>query len=219
MTGQIFGRLTVIRKGKGIVQSNGKRIADWYCKCQCGNELTVNGRNLRKGYSKSCGCLRKELIGNRFRSHGYTGTPEYNTWCSMNQRCNDANSPSYGRYGGRGIKVCDRWMKFENFLEDMGERPSKQHSIDRIENNLGYFKENCEWATVTEQCNNRRNNRTIIFNNRSMTLRRAMREYGCTISMKNVRQRVFMYGWSVERAMSEPVDFKSKPIHDRRLKK
>ena len=117
---------------------------------------------MRRQTSRSCGCLQRELIVLRVVKHKMSHSPEYYTWDAMIQRCTNAGAISFNHYGGRGITVCDRWLNsFENFLADMGERPSKDHSIDRINNNGNYDPSNCRWATRKEQNRNRRNSRWV----------------------------------------------------------
>jgi|SRR5699024_2311953 len=149
LTGQKFGRWQVIRRGEN--QDN--RVA-WYCKCDCGNTGTVDTRRLVKGRSKSCGCLAREV--NTKHGHNTTegSSSEYNSWHQMKQRCLNPNDKRYHDYGGRGIKVCERWMDFNNFLEDMGKKPSPNHSIDRIDNNGDYEPSNCKWSDDYEQQRN-----------------------------------------------------------------
>ena len=131
----------------------------WECECSCGNTSTVSIRELKKGKTKSCGCNRK--------THGMKGTPTHNSWHSMKTRCS-STSP---RYGGRGITVCTRWKdSFENFYNDMGERPSKKHSIERINNDGDYTPDNCKWATLDEQANNKSTNRPITYQGVTMNL-------------------------------------------------
>jgi hypothetical protein len=120
----------------------------------------------------------------------------------MVDRCTNLKHKDYFNYGGRGIEICERWKKFENFLEDMGERPSREFSIDRINNNKGYFPGNCRWATMKEQCNNRRNNKTITFNGETKTLAQWSEEIGTPLHVLWLR---LSYGWSVERMLTEPV--------------
>jgi len=157
-TGQKFGRLSIISFAK---RENNKTYFN--CLCDCGIIKTLNIANLLNKTTNSCGCLSKELIKNRFTTHGLEHTSEYKSWQSLKKRCYNKNCKDYKYYGERGITVCQEWIdSFENFIKDMGMKPSKEHSIDRINNNLGYFKENCKWATKKEQSNNKRSNRKVI---------------------------------------------------------
>ena len=133
--------------------------------------------------------------------HRKSRTPEYRVWCSMKARCNDPKHKAYKRYGGRGLAVCDQWLySFENFLADMGKRPSPEHSLDRIDNDLGYSPNNCRWATRLEQANNQSTNRRITFNGKTQTVTEWAREMGLTEGM--LRSRLDL-GWSVERSLTE----------------
>ena len=130
----------------------------WLCRCECGAEWTVAASSLTRGLSRSCGCLRRRQAWNY--QHGESGhsfySVEYNAWMHMRQRCSNPNYHAYARYGGRGIKVCDRWLNsFEAFLADMGRRPSGRRSLDRIDNNGNYEPSNCRWATPVQQIRNR----------------------------------------------------------------
>lgn len=167
ITGQRFGRLTVLRKGPTRPGKMGG--SNWICICDCGNETMTVGSQLRNGNTKSCGCLAKEwsthLGGNpdfvakraaKKIKHGHkrknAASVEYKTWLGMKRRCYDEKYKDYATWGGRGIRVCDRWNNsFEAFLEDMGPRPSSKHSIDRLDSNLDYSPGNCRWATAQEQ--------------------------------------------------------------------
>lgn len=157
LTGRVFGRLTVVSYSHTHKTPSGQSKASWLCQCECGNQLVVKSQPLKIGNTSSCGCLRNELTGNRSRTHGMTGTPTYETWRGMRERCERPDNHRYSSYGGRGIKVCDRWMNsFENFLADMGERPDGM-TLDRIDVNGNYEPGNCKWATDAEQRMNKRN--------------------------------------------------------------
>lgn len=152
MSGFSADRLTVI--GRGGKHPRGG--AWWLCQCACGRQKEIRGTALRSGLIRSCGeCLR----GNHGQSAGSSPdwTLEFKAWRSMRQRCSDRRSPrNWKSYGSRGITICERWSRFENFLEDMGTKPTPKHSLERIDNDLGYFPENCKWATQSEQMRNTR---------------------------------------------------------------
>lgn len=155
MSGRRFGRLKVLTP-------NGRRghYVTWLCLCDCGNKCTVSGFNMRRGLSRSCGCLRRETAIGKNTTHGLSHIPEYFVWASMRGRCSNENDRGFKNYGGRGIKVCRRWSRFYNFIKDMGRRPSDKHSIDRINNDKGYSPKNCRWATSKEQRANQRSSVT-----------------------------------------------------------
>lgn len=152
----------------------------WYCKCDCGVMCWKNAPLLRRGVIKSCGCLIGEFLRKTRRTHGYSATPTYASWIAMLRRCNDEKGLAYSYYGGRGIKVCDRWKSFENFLADMGERPDKT-SLDRIDSDGNYEPTNCRWSDLIQQGRNKRNTVYVSYQGEDMTLQRACELAGLSI--------------------------------------
>src|SRR4030067_2040118 len=165
ITGQVFGRLTVIHKAW-----SDEHGITWSCKCACGNQYAVYGHSLRSGKTKSCGCWHREHSGQINKSHGRSSTPEYSVWEAMRARCTNPSNKHYKNYGGRGVGVCVSWIKFSNFFADMGQRPSSLHSLERVDNDLGYSPENCRWATRKEQQNNMRTNRRLTYKGTTRTV-------------------------------------------------
>lgn len=161
LTGQVFGKLTAIEFA-GITRTpNGSSLRMWKCSCECGNETVVARSSLLSGKTISCGCHGKMLLGDFTRKHGKSKTREYYSWLSMVRRCREPNHLEYSNYGGRGISVCEEWVDmgsslgFVKFLEDMGECP-EGYTLDRIDVNGDYCKENCRWADKTMQSFNQR---------------------------------------------------------------
>lgn len=165
--GQRFGKWLVLSRD-GL--KNGSHA--FKCKCDCGTIRAVSGSTLRAGISLSCGCVGNAKTSKRNFKHGLYRIPERGVWCQMIQRCENPKYDVYNYYGGRGIKVCKRWRKsFLSFIQDMGRRPSENHSIDRKDNNGDYEPGNCHWATKVEQSNNRRSNRFIEACGLTLTLK------------------------------------------------
>lgn len=158
LSGNRFGRLIVVGPDEPYVSPGGQRHRRWLVKCDCGSEKSVREPHLTKGYTSSCGCLRKEVARESQITHGQTQNPAFKSWRSMIDRCTNQKSHAWPRYGGAGITVCDRWLTLENFLQDMGPRPPGT-SIDRIDNTKGYEPGNCRWATAAEQARNTRRNK------------------------------------------------------------
>lgn len=216
IVGSTFSRLTVI----GAPFKDGKRIG-WYvmCRCECGSEKDAHCANLVSGHTRSCGCLANEEAAERMRvrktTHGHTrdlndggriGTPTYKSWRSAKDRCCNPKAPNYSEYGGRGITICDRWMKFENFLADMGNRPDGT-TLDRYPDvNGNYEPSNCRWATPREQAANRRNSVWIEVDGAMRSTAEVASQIG--IDPQLLRWRL-NNGWSIERAISTPTRFKS----------
>ena len=153
LAGLRFGRLLVIR----MDHINKHQQSMWLCRCDCGNKIVTSGSTLKGGRSKSCGCWKADVAREQETSHGLSRSPEYRTYYYMKQRCYNPKNTHYHLYGGRGIKICQRWLRsFERFYADMGPRPSPKHSIDRINYDGDYAPDNCRWATIEEQYANRR---------------------------------------------------------------
>ncbi len=162
LTGQRFGCLLVVAGA-----ARGRYGLAWSCLCDCGNAKVVHGRDLRGGHTRSCGCLQRDRISELRTTHAATIgglSLTYKVWKSVKRRCFCETDAAYPRYGGRGITMCERWRNsFENFLADMGERPSRAHSIDRYPNNDGSYEPgNCRWATAKEQSRNSRKCKTSV---------------------------------------------------------
>lgn len=197
--GAKFGRWTV-KTELVRIKSNKHAV----CVCDCGTEKPVRHEKLLNGSSKSCGCLAIDLL----TTHGHTAkstrknSHEYWIWNMVVQRCTNPSVKNWNDYGGRGITVCDSWLKFENFFADMGKRPTTLHSLERIDNSLGYSKENCKWATRAEQARNKRNNRMLTIDGETRHLADWCREYGIghTIVISRINR-----GWNERDAVTTPV--------------
>lgn len=182
LTGQVFYKMTIISY-VGRTEKGGN--SKWLCKCECGNFKIIIGRNLLAGTTKSCGCYAKKVSSELKTTHGCSEnnkTPEYVTWLGIKARCYNVNSGSYPHYGGRGITVCDEWKNsFQQFLKDMGKRPTPKHSIDRYPNNEtgNYEPSNCRWATREEQDRNRRSNKWFEFDGENLILTDWARKLEC----------------------------------------
>lgn len=196
--GEQFGRLTVIRFA---FKRRGHTF--YLCQCVCSRPIEVRKDALLEGRTTSCGCLKREQIGELNRTHGMSGkTPEHQAWAHMVRRCHTPTTRGYGHYGGRGIKVCDRWRySFANFLADMGLRPSPDHSLDRIDNDGDYEPGNCRWTLITIQANNTRRNRRLEYGGKSLTVGEWTRELGYP---REVIRRRIKEGWPVEDALLTP---------------
>lgn len=167
LVGKRFGRLIVIRfEGSDL---NGHSC--WLCECECGNRTVVAGTNLKRGLTTSCGCRRNEVTSERLTTHGMYGSSLYNCWSGMLQRCKNPNDKLYHRYGGRGIEVCEEWNDFENFYNWAIENNYKPElTIDRINNDDGYYPKNCRWADRITQSNNTSQNRRITYRGITKTI-------------------------------------------------
>jgi len=197
--GDKFNRLTAIKKEDDFLTKKGIKYPVWSFKCDCGQIITsiiysVVKKNPR---TKSCGCYSKEITLKRQFKHGLSHSSEYDSWYSMYKRCHDNKTANYSEYGGRGIKVCERWRKFENFYADMGKRPEGT-TLDRIDVNGNYEPKNCRWATRKEQANNRRN--TIIYKGETST--EASHRLGGAYYLVWSRLK---RGWNIDSAFNTPI--------------
>ena len=209
MTGQQFGRLTVIDQAPNILIGRTSAVA-WRCLCACGNEVVKSARDLSGGNTKSCGCWRRDFTRAN-QTHGRSRDPVYHIWKAMRRRCADAGAP---RYGGRGIEVCDRWQhSFANFIADMGERPPGG-TVERIDNDGPYSPENCRWASRKEQGRNKANNYLITHDGRTHTISEWAEASG--IPAYRIWERIKVLGWTAEEALTRPV---RKGRYARRLHK
>jgi hypothetical protein len=234
LTGATFGRLRVITRD-GVFSYGSAR---WQCLCECGKTCWSAGSSLRKGAARSCGCLRREVVAAlsveraeqrraarppapvrpRHQPHGKSRTPEYRVWASMMTRCYNVKSKPYHNYGGRGITVCQNWKGpggFARFLSSMGERPSKKHSIDRIDNDGGYWcgradcpecgptsrPANCRWATMREQLRNTRINRHVTHDGVTLTVPEWIERSGIDGGLFRSRLNS---GWTMSRILTTP---------------
>lgn len=200
--GARFGRLVVVGFYRDANEHN--RIAAMVV-CDCGAKTTAPLRWLRKGHKRSCGCLKRETVyggAERATTHGMSYSCEYAAWRSILDRTRNPKNSAFRHYGGRGIGVCERWLVFENFLADMGRRPSPAHSIDRIDNEQGYDAANCRWTTWDVQARNRRGTHIIEYNGERLPLLDAAKKYG-VVSRSAVFLRL-KRGWTVSDALTIP---------------
>lgn len=199
-TGRTYGKLTVISKYGTI-----RKRTIWNCLCECGNTVKVDGSNLENN-TRSCGCSKYEhaII------HGGYKSQEYSSWKAMKSRCYNEKHEEYSNYGGRGIKVCDRWLGvngFALFLEDMGKRPTSKHTIERKDNNGMYEPDNCIWANRMEQARNKRTNNILEYKGIKLTVT----DWAIKVGIKPVTLFIRLSrGWGVEKALETKTQFKNK---------
>ena len=190
ISGGKFGKLTVIN-----FYEIKDRYAYWLCMCECGNQVITKGSNLKTGDTKSCGCLSTNF------KHGMKHTRQYLTWSSMKNRCLNVNNQSYANYGERGITVCDEWLTFEGFWKDMSVGYDGNLTLERKDNSKGYCAENCKWATIKEQNNNKRSSIIISYNG----VAKSLKQWAIDLSMNyQTLFTRFHSGWSIQRLIETP---------------
>lgn len=195
LEGKKFGELTVIR-----YLGNRK----YYCLCSCGSNCIVDSDNLKRGHTKSCGCLARKLIAERSRTHGKSTSKIYRVWKQMIDRCENENNKSFNTYGGRGVSVCKEWHSFKNFYSwAMEDGYCENLTIERNDCDGNYCPQNCCWITKSDQSKNRRSNRRITYNGETKLISEWAEELG--INRSTLRHRLDDYGWSIEKAFNEPV--------------
>lgn len=201
LTNKVFNRLFV----EGKCEYKKGKHSYWICKCECGKVKEVRTDKLISGNTKSCGCFSRFKLGQESlrKTHNLSHTPIYNLWLGIKNRCNNENSEDYKDYGERGIKIFEEWINsFEKFydyiINNLGDKPSSEYSLDRINNDEGYIPNNIRWATILEQANNRRNNRILEYNGEKYTVMEWSRKVG--INRLTITKRL-KRGWSIEKAL------------------
>ena len=199
--GERFGRLVILEEINEEI-SGANKFRKFACECDCGGRKEVRLNSLRIGATKSCGCLNAEESTKRGTTHGRSKTKIYDIWATMLQRCFYKNSKSYKNYGGRGIKVCKNWLKFENFYNDMGDRPEGR-SLDRIDNNGNYEYKNCRWATKKEQDDNKRTTIFVSINKVKISFNDLVEFFGLTRG--SLHNRIFIRNWDLGKALTTKI--------------
>lgn len=212
LTGQKFGRLLVLEFAGTKPASPTSVRSYWRCRCDCGNAAIVPAAAMKSGGTRSCGCLKQK--------HGHTTktfrSPTYRAWSNAIDRCRNPRHHAYALYGGRGIRVCDRWLNgdgtlsaFQCFLADMGERPDPTLTLDRFPDKDGNYEPgNCRWATRREQSNNTTTNHLVCYQGRTVTIAELARLTGVERAM--LQDRIVRYGWPVADAVETPIGVRTR---------
>lgn len=199
LVGQTFGSLTV----ESLLSGERLSFSRWTCRCICGALVESSIYNLKQMKSPLCGCVVRNRNRQKRTVHGRSRSSEYAIWSSMISRCEKKTNKSYVDYGAKGITVCPRWRdSVDNFLADMGKRPSRHHSLDRIDFEKGYSPENCQWASLERQANNKRSNHLLTARGKTMTMAEWAREVG--LPHDTLERRVNLLKWDHERAIFQP---------------
>lgn len=211
--GDKFHKLTIIGEAEPYGKKHKTR---WLCRCECGNERIVQQSALRQGVSTSCGCVRKARFLESNTKHGKSRSPMYRRWANIKSRCLNPNNNHYHSYGGRGIKICERWLEFAKFYKDVGEPPFPGAEIDRIDVNGNYEPSNFQWATRKQQNNNRRDTRFFTISGETKSLKDWCEHYN--IKYGTVVNRVYVCGWDIETALTHPIILGGTKAHPVSLK-
>ena len=208
--GDRYGRWSIVQElPERRSPTNGKRYRMVECRCECGTLRSLTLESLRQiAPSRSCGCIQREADvkgGHKNRTHGQSKSITYSSWAEMKQRCLNSNKVAHERYGARGIAVCKQWLEsYETFLADMGERPSRRHSLDRYPDlNGNYEPGNCRWATHQQQARNRSNNVMLTFCGETMCISAWAERVG--LPRKTIEKRLNKYGFTVDEALTLPL--------------
>jgi len=193
ISGRLFGHLTALRR----IESDRHSHARWLCRCDCGTEKGILYAQLMRGTTHSCGCHKAQLLKDKKTKHGKSNSKIYSIWCNMIRRCYDSRVSNYHRYGGRGIEICERWLRFEHFLADMGDPPDGM-SLDRVNNDGNYEPSNCRWATREQQSKN--STRPILLSFRGLTMNVTEWATHLGISQGTLSER--LKTWPFEEALS-----------------
>ena len=200
LVGKKINRLTIV----GVAGRSESRHIMLECRCDCGNTVFTRGVSLLSGRTRSCGCIRAEQAAKLNRRHGGGGTRLYRIWTNMRDRCNNANTPAYSDYGGRGICISDEWNDFEHFRAwALAHGYGDTLTIDRIDVNGNYCPENCRWVTQMDQCNNKRSNRLLTHNGETLTIAEWARRLN--VNYFSLHDRITRLGWSAEKALTTPI--------------
>lgn len=196
MLNQKFGRLLVVSDCQRIKANRPRYV----CQCDCGNFVQVDHYHLKDGHTTSCGCAKLDRLVAMNKTHGQSKSPTYKAWCEARGRCRNVKHKHFRHYGGRGILFSEKWDRFEDFLRDLGERPSQRHSLDRIDVNGNYEPGNCRWATAAEQQNNKRCNRFFEYAGQLLTVTQLSRLTG--IPQSNLHRWLVKQGRPIENVLA-----------------
>ncbi len=201
--GEVYGDLTVVGPPTPKESKAGKRENYYLCHCSCGESKVVRGASLKRGTTKSCGCLTRRLAKEKCTTHGMSKTKVYSVWLNMRRRCYEPSNNRYKSYGAKGIRVCDRWLDFNLFFLDVGDLPFEGATLDRISPLGDYEPSNVRWASQKQQQRNRANNRKFTYGGESLTSSEWAERLG--VGPKTMATRLLGRGWSIERALHQPI--------------